>query len=223
MNGPQLVADVAPSQAVVQLIGKERSATPGESWVAVESVPDAVHRDLEETTHDYKTLSQMAPSAMKAWQTGGDVFGVVVPVENLAAHLPTFADVGGWEHFVPGGRTAVKVGGEFFIKETREFVVEGGIPMPPGSVVSGTASELTRNRLMSRTIPFHDQGCKYCREFWISRSDQPKLIGVSLEYQCHLYRCCICCSWWEYGSNYPHVIDEDLAVRIAATVARDPS
>lgn len=79
--------------------------------------------------------SGMAPSAMKAWQTGGDVFGVVVPVEGLAARLPTFADAGGWEHFVPGGHTAVKVGGEFFINETREFVVEGGIPMPAGSVV----------------------------------------------------------------------------------------
>jgi len=54
-----LVVDVALSQAVVQLIGKGRSATPGESWVAVESVPDAVHRDLEEIMHDYNTLSQI--------------------------------------------------------------------------------------------------------------------------------------------------------------------
>jgi len=59
MKGPQLVADVALSQAVVQLIGKGRSATPGESWVAVASVPDAVHRDLEEIMHDYKSLSQI--------------------------------------------------------------------------------------------------------------------------------------------------------------------
>lgn len=71
---------------------------------------------------------------------------------------------------------------------------------------------------MPETIPFHDQGCAFCREFWISTSDQPKLIGVSLEYQCHLYRCGVCSSWWEYGSNYPHVIDEDLAHRIAVTV-----
>ncbi|MBA8991742.1 hypothetical protein [Curtobacterium pusillum] len=71
---------------------------------------------------------------------------------------------------------------------------------------------------MPETIQFHDQGCAFCREFWISNSDQPKLIGVSLEYQCHLYRCGVCSSWWEYGSNYPHVIDEDLAHRIAVTV-----
>lgn len=54
-----MVEDVALSQAVVQLIGKGRSATPVESWVAVESVPDTVHRGLEDIMHDYKTLSQI--------------------------------------------------------------------------------------------------------------------------------------------------------------------
>lgn len=34
-----------------------------------------------------------------------------------------------------GGHTTVKIGGEFFVNETREFVVDGGVPIPPGSVV----------------------------------------------------------------------------------------
>ena len=51
--------DLALSEAVVRLIGKGRSATPGEFWVAVESVPDTVHRDLEEIMRDYETLSQI--------------------------------------------------------------------------------------------------------------------------------------------------------------------
>lgn len=51
------------------------------------------------------------------------------------ARLPTIIDAGGSEHFVPGGRTAVKIGGDFFVDETRECVVDGGVPMPPGSVV----------------------------------------------------------------------------------------
>lgn len=74
----------------------------------------------------------------------------------------------------------------------------------------------------SPTVPFQDQGCQYCREFWISHSDQPQLVGVSLDYQCHLYRCGLCSSWWEYGLNYPHVIGEALARRIAATVEARP-
>ncbi|MBA8991737.1 hypothetical protein FHW23_003015 [Curtobacterium pusillum] len=70
---------------------------------------------------------------------------------------------------------------------------------------------------------FRDQGCRYCREYWISDSDQPRLIGVSHDYQCHLYRCGVCSSWWEYGLNYPHVIDQVRALRIAATLERGPS
>ena len=77
----------------------------------------------------------MAPSAMTAWRTGGELFGVVVPVDALTARLLTIIDAGGCKHFVPGGHTTVKIGGEFFVNETREFVVDGGVPIPPGSVV----------------------------------------------------------------------------------------
>ncbi|MFJ3385874.1 MULTISPECIES: hypothetical protein [unclassified Curtobacterium] len=71
-------------------------------------------------------------------------------------------------------------------------------------------------------VPFREQGCAWCRERWISRSDQPELVGISLEYQCHLYRCGVCSAWWEYGLNHPHEIDDALALRIAATVEPQP-
>ena len=80
-----------------------------------------------------------------------------------------------------------------------------------------------RTLLMQDVTPFRDQGCKYCRAFWISHSDQPKLIGMSLGYQCHLYRCGVCQSWWEYGLNHPHAVDRELADAIAADIAQSSS
>lgn len=59
-----MVVNVALSQAVVQLTGKGRSATPGAFWMAVESFPDTVHRDLEEVMRDYETLSQIGWSSV---------------------------------------------------------------------------------------------------------------------------------------------------------------
>lgn len=43
----------------------------------------------------------------------------------------------GWRHFLAGGDTAVNVPETnwFLVNKTREFVVEGGVKMPRGSVV----------------------------------------------------------------------------------------
>ena len=43
----------------------------------------------------------------------------------------------GWRHFLSGGRTAVNVEGtnSYLVNKTREFVLEGGKPMPKGSVL----------------------------------------------------------------------------------------
>ncbi|MFB7892974.1 hypothetical protein ACFC1I_12305 [Microbacterium sp. NPDC056044] len=79
--------------------------------------------------------SGMAPSAMNAWRNGDDVFGMMVPLDGVPQRLPTYNDAGGWEHFVPGGHTAVKVGDEFFLNPTREFVIDGGKPMPSGTII----------------------------------------------------------------------------------------
>lgn len=44
-------------------------------------------------------------------------------------------DAGGWPHFLPGGHTAVRVGDEWIVNSTREFVVDGGVPMPTGTML----------------------------------------------------------------------------------------
>ena len=52
--------------------------------------------------------------------------------------------------------------------------------------------------------PFREQGCPYCREHWIFRSDHPKFLGENDGEQ--YYRCEICGSYWESGFSYPHVV-----------------
>lgn len=52
---------------------------------------------------------------------------------------PTSADAMGWEHFLEGGNTAVKLGdgptAGYLLNPTREFVIPGGNPVPVGSVL----------------------------------------------------------------------------------------
>lgn len=67
------------------------------------------------------------------------------PVDPATLRRPTVADSGGWEHFYPDptnpsptyGHTAVNTGtGAFLVNPTRETLVTGGGPMPPGSVLA---------------------------------------------------------------------------------------
>ena len=58
--------------------------------------------------------------------------------------------------------------------------------------------------------PFREQGCPYCREHWIFRSDQPKFLGESNGGQ--YYRCEICGSYWKTGFSYPHVVPRERIV-----------
>ncbi|MFE5409269.1 hypothetical protein [Microbacterium sp. NPDC056569] len=112
-------------------LGGANLGRPGD---AVFFMPEA------DASHVYDSLSAaiesgMAPSAMNAWRNGDDVFGMMVPLDGVPQRLPTYTDAGGWEHFVPGGHTAVKVGDEFFLNPTREFVIDGGSPMPSGTII----------------------------------------------------------------------------------------
>lgn len=77
-----------------------------------------------------------APSLERAYVNGGDVFGVEFPLAGFAPRLPTAADTT-LEHFLQGGRTALKLpeGGGYLINPTREFVIPGGAPMPQGSIL----------------------------------------------------------------------------------------
>lgn len=87
----------------------------------------------------------MAPMAMNAYVNGGDVYSLHFPVDPSDLRRPTLADSGGWEHFYPDptntstvyGHTAVNTGtGAYLVNETRETLVTGGNPVPPGSVLT---------------------------------------------------------------------------------------
>lgn len=79
-----------------------------------------------------------APSALEAYKTGGEIFGISFPRAGLGARVPTAADAGGYVHFLEGGHTAVRTEGPlggFLVNPTREFVIPGGQAVPPGSVL----------------------------------------------------------------------------------------
>ena len=80
----------------------------------------------------------MSPSTVKAYQEGGDIFGISVPTDGMEVGLPTAADVRGWHHFLEGGHTAVRLEGPnagYLVNPTREFVVPRGNAMPNGSIL----------------------------------------------------------------------------------------
>lgn len=54
-------------------------------------------------------------------------------------------------------------------------------------------------------VPFHQQGCAYCRERWIYRSDHPEPIGEVDGVQ--FFRCARCGTFWELGFDYPRAVD----------------
>jgi hypothetical protein len=80
----------------------------------------------------------MSPSTLKAYQEGSEVYGILFPSDGIPHRLPTAADANGWEHFLPGGHTAVRLegpAGGYLVNPTREFVIPGGTKVPPGSVL----------------------------------------------------------------------------------------
>jgi hypothetical protein len=88
---------------------------------------------------DAARYTGMAPSAQKAYTSGGQIYGLSFPLDGMSVVNPTAADAMGWEHFLEGGNTAVKLGdgptAGYLLNPTREFVVPGGNPVPPGSVL----------------------------------------------------------------------------------------
>ncbi len=110
------------------------NATLGAPGSAVFMMPaeDAVN------VHDAMSAaieSGMAPSVTDAWRNGDTVYGALIPIDHLPQRLPTAADAGGFPHFLPGGQTAVNIGGVHFQNPTREIVVDGGTPLRPGTAV----------------------------------------------------------------------------------------
>ena len=85
--------------------------------------------------------SGMAPSVTEAVVNGRDMYAAVFDTSHLPQRLPTIADAGGFEHFLPGGRTAVNIDGHFFPNQTREFVVDGGSKLGPTLILKLTQDE----------------------------------------------------------------------------------
>lgn len=99
---------------------------PAEDAAAVRNAGDAAR------------YTGMAPSAQRAYMERGTVYGISFPTEGMEMRPPTAADAGGWPHFLEGGQTAVRLPGEsggYLLNPTREFVVPGGSPAPPGTAL----------------------------------------------------------------------------------------
>lgn len=109
--------------ATLGVSGKPVFMMPAEDAVNVNSAFDAA---IE---------TGLAPSVSEAALNGRSVYGAMIPVDHLPQRLPTVEDAGGFEHFLPGGHTAVNIDGTYFPNSTREFVVDGGTPLPPGTVI----------------------------------------------------------------------------------------
>ena len=81
----------------------------------------------------------MSPSTLEAYKTGGDIYGISFPTDDLTFEPPTTADAAGWPHFLEGGNTAVLTGdgpnAGYFVNPTHEFLTPGGDPMPSGSTL----------------------------------------------------------------------------------------
>lgn len=92
---------------------------------------------LVRNSADAARYTGMAPSAARAYTSGGDIYGLNFPTEGMDVRVPTAADADGWPHFLEGGQTAVSTGtgdnAGYLLNPTREFVVPGGTPAPPGS------------------------------------------------------------------------------------------
>lgn len=54
-------------------------------------------------------------------------------------------------------------------------------------------------------------GCAWCREKWVYRSEEPRLLGESVPFKVRVYRCGRCGSYWEDGIVTPRVITADAA------------
>ncbi|QYI96517.1 hypothetical protein K0028_12550 [Curtobacterium flaccumfaciens pv. flaccumfaciens] len=84
---------------------------------------------------DAMVQTGLAPSVRQAVMHNEPVYGIRFPLEGTSPRLPSAADAGGNLNYTPGGHTAVAFEEGHMINETREFVIDGGRPVPAGSEV----------------------------------------------------------------------------------------
>jgi hypothetical protein len=116
-----------PANATIGRTGRPFFLMPLEDSAIVKNAGDAAR------------YTGMAPSAEKAYKTGGDIYGLSFPLDGMTMAKPTAADAMGWEHYLEGGHTAVRTGdgptAAYLLNPTREFVIPGGNPVPAGAVL----------------------------------------------------------------------------------------
>ncbi|TBN55549.1 hypothetical protein EYE40_15230 [Glaciihabitans arcticus] len=152
-TGPDYTGEATPSESILprlngeeithatRLFGAEQlpyyldpKATYGLPGSNMFASPD-VDTHVPNTRIDSVLETGLAESATNALIAGGDIFGVTIPLDGIPIHTATAAHAGNWPHFLPGGHTAYNLEGHWFVNETREFVIKGGFPLPPGTIV----------------------------------------------------------------------------------------
>ncbi|WP_445234386.1 hypothetical protein [Duganella rhizosphaerae] len=125
--GPDNLKYYTPANATIGRTGRSFFLMPLEDSGIVKNAGDAAR------------YTGMAPSAQEAYKQGLDIYGLSFPVDAASLTKPTAADAMGWDHYLEGGHTAVKLGdgptAGYLLNPTREFVMPGGNGIPPGSVL----------------------------------------------------------------------------------------
>lgn len=130
-------------------------APGGLSWVMPRSEALGLldHADIVRATGN-------APAVAAAARSHGDLYALDFPVEGMGARLPTTADATDsdgvvYEHFRPGGHTAVRQpDGSYVVNgDIHEYVVPGGQPVPDGSVLVRIDSDGVRHAVRSWPDP----------------------------------------------------------------------
>jgi hypothetical protein len=86
------------------------------------------------TRSDVVTATGHAPGVLNSYLKGDSMYGVAVPKNDLSLRLPAATDAGANRHWRPGGFTGVEHDGAWTSSGVREFIMDGGQPMPKGSV-----------------------------------------------------------------------------------------
>lgn len=103
--------------------------------------------DLISSIEDAVIGTGAAPRVEQAWRDGHQIFGLEVPADGIDLRVPSPADLGGYHHFLEGGYTAINEGDLYRINRIRELVFDGGMPMPPGSILFELLPDGTRFRI----------------------------------------------------------------------------
>jgi len=104
-------------------------AKGGIVWVSpIEDVADIANRA------GIVTRTGHAPGPLASYLKGDSIYGIAIPRESLKLRSPNAMDAGVNRHFKLGGLTGVEHNGVWRSSDVREFILDGGVPVPDGSI-----------------------------------------------------------------------------------------